>query len=259
MTPTARLVLVVNQLEEVFTLCADEQERRGFIQALCAAAGLNATRPGDPRSSEGLVDPRDAPALVVIGVRADFYARCAAYPELRPYLQDHQLVGAMDERGVRRAITGPAEAASLVVDRDLVEVMLADLGLCREHPHAASPASSPSTSTASAPSTSQNGLATSPNGLAAAGAPTGVGGTAYEAGRLPLLAHALRRTWEQREGRRLTSAAYRRPAASTGLWPRRRTRSSTAWTPAAGTLLDGCSCAWSLPAKAPPTPVGGRP
>jgi len=34
-----RLVLIVDQFEEVFTQCADEQERRIFIKALCAAAG----------------------------------------------------------------------------------------------------------------------------------------------------------------------------------------------------------------------------
>ena len=58
---------MVDQFEQVFTQCPDEGQRTGFITALCAAAG------GRPR-------PHDIPAaLVVLGVRADFEARCANY------------------------------------------------------------------------------------------------------------------------------------------------------------------------------------
>ena len=32
-----RLVLIIDQFEEVFTQCAGEQERQAFIRALCAA------------------------------------------------------------------------------------------------------------------------------------------------------------------------------------------------------------------------------
>ena len=68
--------------------------------------------------------------MVVIGIRADFYARSATYPELVPYLQDCQvLVGPMDQAGLRAAIERPAASAGLVVDAGLVEVLLADLGL----------------------------------------------------------------------------------------------------------------------------------
>ena len=127
-------MLIVDQFEELFTQCTDEHERRAFIDALCAAAGTTAAAPvpgggGTP----GVLSPRDAPALVVIGMRADFYARSAAYPELVPYLQDCQvLVGPMDQAGLRAAIERPAASAGLVVDAGLVEVLLADLGL---HPH----------------------------------------------------------------------------------------------------------------------------
>ena len=109
-----RLVLIVDQFEEVFTQCTDEQERGAFIHALCAAAGTTAAAaplPGDGGTSGGLLSSRDAPALVVVGIRADFYARSATYPELVPYLQDCQvLVGPMD-RG--RAARGDREARGL--------------------------------------------------------------------------------------------------------------------------------------------------
>ncbi len=126
-----RLVLIVDQFEEVFTQCDDEQERRTFIKALCAAAGTAASGPGaDGGQARGPVDTRQAPALVVIGLRADFYARCTAYPDLVPHLQNRQvLVGPIDEAGLREAIEKPAATAGLVVDAALVEVLLADLGL----------------------------------------------------------------------------------------------------------------------------------
>jgi len=183
-----RLVLIVDQFEEVFTQCGEEQERRAFIKALCAAAG--AAIPGiTPYSGlgHGQVDARDAPALVVIGLRADFYARAAAYPELVPHLQHHQLlVGPIDEAGLRAAIEKPAATAGLVADAALVEVLLADLGL-RAQPDA------------TGASTAQE----SPADAAAAGQ------DGYESGRLALLSYALQQTWHNREGRRLTVAGYR--------------------------------------------------
>jgi hypothetical protein len=58
---------VVDQFEELFTQCADEAQRRAFIGALHAAA----------TAGHG---PDQAPAaLVVLGMRADFEARCADY------------------------------------------------------------------------------------------------------------------------------------------------------------------------------------
>ena len=128
-----RLVLIVDQFEEVFTQCPDEEERRAFIAALCAAAGAAAAAapaPGDGGTSRGVLSSRDAPAMVVVGIRADFYAGAAEYPELRPYLQDCQvLVGPMDEAGLRAAIEKPAAPAGLVVEAGLAEVLMADLGL----------------------------------------------------------------------------------------------------------------------------------
>ncbi len=47
-------------------------------------------------------------ALVVLGVRADFEARCADYPELAATVQDRYLLTAMTSRQLRLAITGPA-------------------------------------------------------------------------------------------------------------------------------------------------------
>ena len=107
-----RLLLVVDQFEQLFTQCADEGQRRAFITALCAAVGA------------GLGPDHRSAALVVLGVRADFEARCADYPELAGAVQDRYLVTPMTERQLRMAITEPAKAAGSRVDDDLVQVLL---------------------------------------------------------------------------------------------------------------------------------------
>jgi len=110
-----RLLLMVDQFEQVFTQCQEEDQRQAFITALCAAAGA---RQGPDQA---------AAALVVIGVRADFEARCADYPQLADAIQHRYLVTSMTERQLRMAITEPAKAAGSRVDDDLVDVLLADV------------------------------------------------------------------------------------------------------------------------------------
>jgi transcriptional regulator with XRE-family HTH domain len=110
-----RLLIIVDQFEEVFTQCADEEQRRAFITALHAAA----------TTGHG---PDNTPAgLVVLAVRADFEARCAEYRQLASAIQDRYLVTAMTERQLRVAITGPARKAGSKVDDDLVSVLLAEV------------------------------------------------------------------------------------------------------------------------------------
>ena len=110
-----RLLLVVDQFEQLFTQCADDKQRGVFITALAAAAGL------------GHEPDHTPPALVVVGVRADFEARCADYPQLAGAVQDRYLVTAMTERQLRLAIIEPARTAGSWVEEDLVEVLLADV------------------------------------------------------------------------------------------------------------------------------------
>ena len=116
----ARLALVVDQFEEVFTADRPDQEVEAFITALCAAAETPAGPDGEPA------------ALVVLGIRADFLDRCAAHPRLAPLLGEGQfLVGPMTEPELRRAITGPAGTAGLTIEPGLVDSILAELGSAR--------------------------------------------------------------------------------------------------------------------------------
>ena len=117
--PGARAVLVVDQFEELFRLCEDEDERGAFITWLWQVA--RSRGPGGPA------------ALAACAVRADFYPDCTRYPQLRQALQDNQvIVGSMSPAELREAIICPAEAAGLDIEPGLTELLLADLHAGRE-------------------------------------------------------------------------------------------------------------------------------
>src|SRR5690242_6400065 len=110
-----RLLLVVDQFEELFTQCPEEGQRRAFITALHAAA------------TAGHGPDQTPAALVLLGMRADFEARCADYPQLAGPVQDRYLVTSMTERQLRMAITEPAKKAGAKVDDDLTGLLLAEV------------------------------------------------------------------------------------------------------------------------------------
>lgn len=109
--PGARALLVVDQFEEVFTLCADRQERRRFVAALLDAARGEGRR-----------------ATVVLGVRADFLAHLSQDAALLDALHDeaHLLVGPLTGAELREVVTRPAARAGIGVEPDLVGALLAD-------------------------------------------------------------------------------------------------------------------------------------
>ena len=130
-------LVVVDQFEELFTLCDDADRRRAFIDALLRLR-----------------------CAVAIGVRADIYGRLSGHSELALAVADNQvLLGPMGSGELERAITEPARLAGLKLEPGLVELILRDV--------------------------------------------------AAEPGALPLLSHALRATWERRDGRTLTVEGYR--------------------------------------------------
>src|SRR4029079_6212830 len=106
-----RLVVAVDQFEEVFTACREGSERVAFVDALVLC-------PVAPRRR----------SLVLVAVRAAFYGRCAAYPELSRLLgANHVLVGPMSRDELRRAIERPAESLVLSVEPELAEALLSDV------------------------------------------------------------------------------------------------------------------------------------
>ena len=115
-----RMVLVIDQFEELFTADQDGEvgatERAAFVTALHAAATIPA-------------GPRGVPAaLVVAAVRADYLGRLIAYPPLKAALDAGLFtVGPMSEAELRLAVTGPAAEAGLAVEPAVVEAVIAEL------------------------------------------------------------------------------------------------------------------------------------
>ncbi|GHF45572.1 hypothetical protein GCM10017566_18280 [Amycolatopsis bartoniae] len=104
------LLLVVDQFEEVFTLCRDRAERAAFLTALLTAAQAENGR-----------------TRLVLGVRADFYPHCSEHPELVEALRDNQLlVGPMSTDELRRAVSLPATRVGATVESALLARVVAD-------------------------------------------------------------------------------------------------------------------------------------
>ncbi|WSK73849.1 caspase family protein [Streptomyces sp. NBC_01276] len=102
-------VLVVDQLEELFTHREDAEEYRLFIRAVAAQ------------------DPAHAPR-VVLALRADYYAHCLRDPLLGPLVREGQFtVPSMSDSELRQAIEGPARQAGLTLEPALPDLLLREL------------------------------------------------------------------------------------------------------------------------------------
>ena len=107
----ARLLLAVDQFEELFTACRSDAERAAFADILVRAAA-------DPEGR----------AVVVVALRADFYGRFAAYPGLAELLGGNQvLVGPMQASELRRAVELPAGRVGLRVEPELADALVDDV------------------------------------------------------------------------------------------------------------------------------------
>src|SRR5712671_2909993 len=85
--PAARLLLVVDQFEELFTICDDPDERERFLDAVLHAVGAPGAR-----------------TCAVVVLRADFYGAAATVPALAAALEsNHVLLGPMREDELRAA------------------------------------------------------------------------------------------------------------------------------------------------------------
>ncbi|MDX2090499.1 MAG: protein kinase [Kofleriaceae bacterium] len=107
-----KLLLFIDQFEELFTQVADEEERKAFMASLSACA-----------------DDATSPLRVVVSVRADFLDRVSEDPQfLAELTQGLFFLGAPSREGLREAITQPAELAGFKYENDtIVEDMLVHL------------------------------------------------------------------------------------------------------------------------------------
>jgi len=128
--------LLVDQFEEVFSLCQDTRERETFLAALSA---------------------HQAP--LIMSIRADRLADVSAHPVFARLVERGlYLLSGMTQDDLRAAIEEPARLSSLVVEPGLVDLLVNEV--------------------------------------------------TDQPGALPLMSHALRETWQRREGRTLTVAGY---------------------------------------------------
>jgi DNA-binding SARP family transcriptional activator/ABC-type glycerol-3-phosphate transport system substrate-binding protein len=115
--PGAELVLVVDQLEEIFTLVEDDHERSHVLASLRAAA----------------LEP-DSHVRVVTTLRADFYDVPLSVPGFGDLLAARtEAITPMRPEELERAIIAPADRAGLVVEPRLLAEMIADVA---DHPGA---------------------------------------------------------------------------------------------------------------------------
>src|SRR6185369_14697426 len=104
-----KIAIVVDQAEEMLTLCHDEAERAAFARAL-ASAGASP----------------DAPARVVLSVREDFFGRLATVGPLRGvYSQTVEVVTTPDRDALARTLYLPAKQFGYAFeDEQLVTTMV---------------------------------------------------------------------------------------------------------------------------------------
>ncbi|MCE0487258.1 nSTAND1 domain-containing NTPase [Ornithinimicrobium sediminis] len=100
-------VLVVDQVEEVVTLCDDEQERTAFLRAVADYADR---------------------AHVVLALRADKLGEFGPHPEFTRILErGFYLLAGLDADGLREAIEAPARQAGLLFEAGLVDLLVREV------------------------------------------------------------------------------------------------------------------------------------
>ncbi len=104
-------LLVIDQFEELFSLCREESQREAFLDRVFELS---------------------LPLILLL--RADFYGHCAAYPRLRAAFSARQeYIGAMEFAGLRRAIEEPARRGGWELEPGLVDLLLRDVGASGDH------------------------------------------------------------------------------------------------------------------------------
>ena len=106
-----RVVLLVDQFEEIYTLCSDQAERDAFVRLLLHSAGDRARH-----------------ISIVLTLRSDFIGETQRHHlELnRLIVEQCVLVGGMSHEELRRSISTPAAQAGRPIDDATIELLLKD-------------------------------------------------------------------------------------------------------------------------------------
>jgi|GEM_PF-475814 len=106
--PTGRLLLIVDQFEELFSPGQSPHESQAFLDNLMQAGSTT---------------------VLVIALRADFYDNCTHFEGLRGVMEENQvIVGRMNKDELRSAIEDPARHGGWLFETGLVDLILHDTG-----------------------------------------------------------------------------------------------------------------------------------
>ncbi len=109
------LLVVVDQLEDLFTQCDDPDDRTRFLTLL------------EHMSTAG---DTDASAYVVATMRSDFYEQAVTHPALARALERRsKAVQPLDRDGLVEVIAAPAKLLGVRLEPGLVDLILHDLGV----------------------------------------------------------------------------------------------------------------------------------
>jgi WD40 repeat protein/DNA-binding SARP family transcriptional activator len=113
---TARLLFLIDQFEELYTLCADDGLRRRFLDELLATVASSA-------------QSRTPPLVFLLTLRADFMGQALSHRPFADALQDASfMIGPMTPEELQQAIQRPAEKQGAAFEEGLVERLLKDVG-----------------------------------------------------------------------------------------------------------------------------------
>jgi|GEM_PF-3861807 len=114
----ARVLLLIDQFEEIFTLCPTEEERKKFIKALLLCID---------RYSRGTIS--NLTITIVLTLRADFFDQALDHPKFSRALQRSSLIlGPMSSRELKEAIENPADGLRVQMEQGLSQRIIKDLG-----------------------------------------------------------------------------------------------------------------------------------
>jgi TIR domain len=119
---STRLLLYVDQWEELYTLAAPREPKTDEERARAADAKLfiDLVLEAAARSD----------CTVVLSARSDFYPDIQNHDGLRVAVQESQVsLGTMNEAELRAVIEGPCKALGVSVDKKLTEKLIRDIGL----------------------------------------------------------------------------------------------------------------------------------
>jgi WD40 repeat protein len=188
----SRVVLVIDQFEETFTLCQDRDERQKFFACILGAL----KQIGSPN-----VETLNVTFLqIIITMRADFFGKCAEqeYAGLAKKIQENLVtVTPMNRTQLTQAITEPAKQVGLTVEAELVDQKESDRIDQKE--------------------SDRRGLI--------------IDDVEGSPGSLPLLQYTLTQLWKKRQQNKLTVAAYTELGGVKGTLQKRATEVYESFSP----------------------------